>query len=313
MPIHLILNHSEIFRWPIEYKGMLLMLFAWVVEQEKKGNLTYTGVFPIPRRKFAAFCGPNVSHDTSRRFLEKCMSLGLIERVDPPYEQKEIHIRFCNSVVYDFLFPELFITPPNNEDKKNTLFQKSHWKNPILTQSEAHKEIDASGSDLEGYIRSFDESQPGGRTIQDFFCVLSDLYNTLSRSIYNINPHIHIAAAKTKAKRKNLKKGKGAAAADAAPLLNFGEFVQLTAAQFEELGSLWGCKVRDDLIEQLNEYIGSKGVKYKSHYHTLFSFKRRHDKQEPYRPTTSTKHKETLLKQVGNFDEYFEDMLKEDI
>jgi hypothetical protein len=54
------------------------------------------------------------------------------------------------------------------------------------------------------------------------------------------------------------------------------EFVFLTKEEFEKLKTYFGSDVAVNLrIASLNDYIGSKGVKYKSHYHTILNWARK--------------------------------------
>ena len=50
------------------------------------------------------------------------------------------------------------------------------------------------------------------------------------------------------------------------------EFVKLTQKEHLSLTDRFGKSVTEDLIERLNGYIGSKGEKYKSHYHTILNW-----------------------------------------
>lgn len=53
------------------------------------------------------------------------------------------------------------------------------------------------------------------------------------------------------------------------------DFVFLTQVEYKELKARFGENALKDLIFQLNVYIGSKGIKYKSHYYTILSWARR--------------------------------------
>ncbi len=57
------------------------------------------------------------------------------------------------------------------------------------------------------------------------------------------------------------------------------EFVYLTDKEHESLLEKYGDRAKD-YIERLNNYIGSKGKKYKSHYHTILTWASK-DKPEP--------------------------------
>ena len=51
--------------------------------------------------------------------------------------------------------------------------------------------------------------------------------------------------------------------------IKFLDFVYLTDSEYSTLINKFGEPKTKDLIERLNNYIGSKGKKYKSHYHTI--------------------------------------------
>lgn len=50
------------------------------------------------------------------------------------------------------------------------------------------------------------------------------------------------------------------------------DFVLLTAKEYQNLCDLFGESQTKSLIEKLNNYIGSKGKKYKSHYFTILNW-----------------------------------------
>lgn len=50
------------------------------------------------------------------------------------------------------------------------------------------------------------------------------------------------------------------------------EHVFLTASEYQKLIDRLGAEKTDEYIERLNNYIGSKGKKYKSHYHTILNW-----------------------------------------
>ena len=55
----------------------------------------------------------------------------------------------------------------------------------------------------------------------------------------------------------------------------FLDFVMLTKAEHKKLVDAFGGRVVGEYLERLNEYIGSKGKKYKSHYFTILSWMRK--------------------------------------
>lgn len=60
----------------------------------------------------------------------------------------------------------------------------------------------------------------------------------------------------------------------------FLDFVYLTNDEYKKLTERFGEQGTKDRIEKLNDYIGSKGAKYKSHYHTILVWANR-DKEKP--------------------------------
>ena len=62
----------------------------------------------------------------------------------------------------------------------------------------------------------------------------------------------------------------------------FLEFVLLTDEEHEKLISQFGKTEALEWIERVNEYVGSKGKKYKSHYFTILSWARKDNKNDRY-------------------------------
>ncbi len=67
------------------------------------------------------------------------------------------------------------------------------------------------------------------------------------------------------------------------------DFVRLTIEEFDKLSTDYGQATVQDFIERLNDYIGSKGKKYKSHYFTIKNWMRRDgvQKKEPVKKMTA--------------------------
>jgi len=63
--------------------------------------------------------------------------------------------------------------------------------------------------------------------------------------------------------------------------LPHGDFVLLTEEEFKKLESALGSKLTGEYINKLNNYIGSKGTKYKSHYHTILMWASKDGTQHP--------------------------------
>lgn len=71
--------------------------------------------------------------------------------------------------------------------------------------------------------------------------------------------------------------------------IKFLEFVQMTQGQYDQLAKKLGKTVLDEYVERLNNYIGSKGKRYKSHFHTILSWT---NKDKPPKPMA---HRETFV------------------
>lgn len=59
------------------------------------------------------------------------------------------------------------------------------------------------------------------------------------------------------------------------------EFVQLTEDEHQKLVDQFGEPRTNDFIERLNNYVGSTGKKYKSHYHTILNWSKKDKPVEP--------------------------------
>ena len=55
----------------------------------------------------------------------------------------------------------------------------------------------------------------------------------------------------------------------------YSEFVSLTEDEYSKLIEKFGESDTKDKIENLNNYIGSTGKKYKSHYHTILNWSKK--------------------------------------
>ena len=55
----------------------------------------------------------------------------------------------------------------------------------------------------------------------------------------------------------------------------YGEFVKLTKTEYDKIITKYGLDILDEYSDRLNNYIGSTGKKYKSHYHTLLGWIRK--------------------------------------
>lgn len=64
----------------------------------------------------------------------------------------------------------------------------------------------------------------------------------------------------------------------------YGDFVLLTDDEYEKLIKRFGEQGAQDRIETLNNGIGSKGYKYKSHYHAILTWEKNNKKPEVQKP-----------------------------
>lgn len=77
---------------------------------------------------------------------------------------------------------------------------------------------------------------------------------------------------------KNVKKGKNVKKD------LYGEFVRLEKGEYEKLVDRLGEPSTLDYIDRLNNYIGSSGKRYKSHYHTILTWVRKDEAKKPSEP-----------------------------
>jgi hypothetical protein len=61
----------------------------------------------------------------------------------------------------------------------------------------------------------------------------------------------------------------------------YGEYVFLSKDEFNKLNMDFGVKLIETYISRLNDYIGSKGKHYKSHYHTIRMWISRNEENKP--------------------------------
>jgi len=82
--------------------------------------------------------------------------------------------------------------------------------------------------------------------------------------------------------RKEGRERKGRDGIDPAPeKMKFLDFVFMTKNEFDSLVEKLGESTVKDYIERLNNYVGAKGVKYKSHYHAILSWSNKDTKGKP--------------------------------
>lgn len=84
-----------------------------------------------------------------------------------------------------------------------------------------------------------------------------------------------LAGLQYKGLDKGLDKDKGIVKGD--EKVKYLDFVFLSKANYDQLAQKLGSTRVDQYIDKLNNYIGSKGKKYKSHYHTILSWASKDD------------------------------------
>ncbi len=79
----------------------------------------------------------------------------------------------------------------------------------------------------------------------------------------------------------------------------YKDYVFLSGEEYTKLVEKFGEAGTDDRIETLNNYLGSSGRKYKSHYHTILAWER---KDMPKKPNTSTaEYRKRVAERSKNF------------
>jgi hypothetical protein len=68
------------------------------------------------------------------------------------------------------------------------------------------------------------------------------------------------------------------------------DFVLLSKDEYEKLIDKFGKDIANNKIGSLNEYIGSTGKKYKSHYHTILMWARKDTAGKPVQDTKKAQH-----------------------
>jgi hypothetical protein len=94
--------------------------------------------------------------------------------------------------------------------------------------------------------------------------LLVKLKKTAEEKYTNVNEIIIASIVKCIEKKPKIKSSK-----KKSPTKMYGEFVQMTEEEFGKLLTKFGKTKTYDWVESLDNYIGSKGKKYKSHYRTI--------------------------------------------
>ena len=82
------------------------------------------------------------------------------------------------------------------------------------------------------------------------------------------------------------------------------DFVFLTEKEFHKLCDEQGNFITQQKIKELNDYIGSKGVKYKSHYYTILSWINKEKKTN--KPAKIINYKDVTQQNIRTAAEFLE-------
>ena len=86
--------------------------------------------------------------------------------------------------------------------------------------------------------------------------------NPVNKKVNSVNSGKPLLTQKEKEKEKELKN-------------IYMDYIYLTNKEYDNLVKKFGKDNTDERITTLNDYIGSRGCKYKSHYYTILSWARR--------------------------------------
>lgn len=157
----------------------------------------------------------------------------------------------CESIgklLVDELLPRgLVILFKWDESDKSYLFIKNFHK---------HQKVDKPSAPL---IKGFSDND-----IQDFINRATNGGTLLVLDEYSASPR-----PGREGKGEEGKGEEGKLKSTTPPKNRFLEFVLLTEGQHQGLVETYGEGMVKEYIERLNNYIGAKGVRYKSHYHVL--------------------------------------------
>jgi hypothetical protein len=175
----------------------------------------------------------------------------------------------------------------------------SHYIGEQIDQEEIKKVFSKQFIELNGgsrwLIKDFIIFQYGGfnETNKMYHPIKNNLdrYGVCMGDIWGINAVKDTVKDKDTVKVKDIGVVKG----------KFLEFVLLTEKEHLALIDIFGEITTNEYIQRLNDYIGSKGVKYKSHYHTILNWAR---KDKPQNIINLTKQQQSNLKQLEalNYD-----------
>ena len=99
--------------------------------------------------------------------------------------------------------------------------------------------------------------------------------NNYSLGVHDVNKSTQRKGKEIESKKKEKKKE------SKEPKKLYGEFALLTVEEYDKLVNKMTEGVACDYIERLDNYIGSKGKKYASHYHTILNWYRKDNPNQP--------------------------------
>ena len=100
-----------------------------------------------------------------------------------------------------------------------------------------------------------------------------------------------------KVKESKVKESKG----------KYKDFVFLSPSEYQKLIEQLGKEKTTDLIDDLNNYLGSKGRKYKSHYHVILKWSKDDTGTQNSKPHSSENRRASFADQKSNYGTTLED------
>ena len=135
---------------------------------------------------------------------------------------------------------------------------------PLNPENNAHK----------GIIRRLEENRSFSPNVENI------LANRELEKVSNLGLQEGAMKPPCKGKGKGIGNGKGKGKGNSKIVKDkFLDFVYLTSDEYVKLAVRYGNVGVKEKIAELNDAIGSKGYKYKSHYHTILAWERKHGRQ----------------------------------
>ena len=209
----------------------------------------------------------------SIRLLEKKGFISIHSNPNPKYTfDRTRYFLLHDDVVNEHLHFPIVADPSKSVDRSTAESSRSTENGSRSTENEGT--ITKTTSLISSLTSSSNNVSTKSPCPKSSDTVLSDTVNqdTNSNNLNsnNVNSNKENTASKKPKEKKEL----------------YLDFVRLTLSEYEKLAERLGEEKTKDYIESLNNYIGSKGRRYKSHYHTILAWSRKDEtqlKEEPAR------------------------------